>query len=95
MVTITKHAENQCYARGIATPSEVIQAVEQVEGRLPRQADNVKIIVKRTVFRFLGDGSNGDCVVACVTGTGVIKTVMLERSNQLESQRRCGTMVIG
>lgn len=94
MVTITKHAEDQCNSRGIATPLEVLQAVRQVEGRLPRHVDNIKIVVKRTVFSFLPDGSNGDCVVACVTGTGIIKTVMLERSAQLQSQRRRGTMVI-
>lgn len=94
MVTITEHAKGQLQARGIATPDEVMQAVARHEGRITRaKVSDVRVIVKRTTYQFLADGSNGDVVVACVTPSGIIKTVMLQRSAQVVGKSRDKSIV--
>lgn len=94
MAVLTRHAIEQIESRGITSQTEVLQAVRKVEGRLPLAERNIKVVVRRTVFTFLPDGSNGDTIIACVTGEGIIKTVMLERSKQLERQQANGVIVL-
>ena len=95
MAFITKHAIAQCTARGVATPQEVLSRVNQVESTFRQvRVNEVRVVVKRIEYTYLPDGSNGDCVLACVTPDGIIKTVMLQRSSQVEHKSRTDTSAL-
>lgn len=80
------HAQEQLLNRGIATPDEVLTAVNRVAGRVQSsKCSECRVIVKVFSRQYqLSDGSNGDVVLACVDpGTLKVKTVMLQRKSQV------------
>jgi len=88
------HASKQIATRHITTEEEVLQAVARHSARIQRsRAPEVKVIVRTFRTRIvLNDGSNGDVVLACVDPqTLVVKTVMLQRSSQVERKRQYET----
>jgi len=88
------HASQQIATRRITTEEEVLQAVARYSARiLCSRAPEVKVIVRTYRTRIiLNDGSNGDVVLACVDPqTLIIKTVMLQRSSQVERKRQYET----
>lgn len=91
MASLTFHARSQCKSRGVS-PREVLRAVEQVESQIKAASDQyeAKVVVKTLHGHvFLPDGSNGDTVIACVdTRTLRVKTVMLQRSTQVERKSK-------
>lgn len=88
---LSKHAREQCGARGIATAEEVEAALRGHEREISQsQSWQVKVIVKRVAFTVTA-GSQGDLVVACVDPSNlVVKTVMLEGYDQYLGRSKSG-----
>jgi hypothetical protein len=89
VIRMSKHANEQCESRGF-DPNEVSAVVNGKGERIQKSKSwEVRVIVK--VFRailHLPDGSNGDCVVACVDPESrTVKTVMLQRRTQVEHKK--------
>jgi hypothetical protein len=90
---ITKHAEAQIIDRGVTTTAEVLTAVNAKLSQIRASRTwEVRVIVKRLrVQVFLPDGSNGDVILACVDPVTLnVKTVMLQRSAQVERKAKSG-----
>lgn len=94
-IRLSIHASDQIVSRGVTTAAEVLAAVSARQGVIARQpVDEVKVIVKTFSAKVTcADGSNGECVVACVDArSGVIKTVMLKRRSQVQRQIAAGAV---
>jgi len=93
MIELTLHASEQIQSRGVVTATEVLEAVRRNEDVISQsQSCQVMVIVKTFSGKIcLPDGSNGDTVLACVDPrTMRVKTVMLQRSSQVERKRAAG-----
>lgn len=87
---LTTHARQQIQKRPVVSDREVLAAVASKASEIAEtDAYEVRVIVKTLPEKvYFPDGSNGDTVLACVDpDTMNIKTVMLQRSSQVERKR--------
>ncbi len=84
-IRLSRHAKEQCDARGIASTEEVEAAVKKAAAKIGKSNTwEVRVVVKQFSNKVsLPDGSNGNLVIACVDPqSGTVKTVMLQRESQ-------------
>lgn len=89
MITLSKHAIEQCNKRGINSAA-VLRKLESVEDKIRcYNVAEVRVIVKRLQVTVSAGDSSGDTVVAAlVPGSGIVKTVMFSYGYQIRERSK-------
>jgi hypothetical protein len=81
-ITFSRHARQQAKIRDSMADLSLVQRYA-AEIAQHEDALEVRVVIRKHEYYALPDGSNGDLTIACVDPrSGIVKTVMLQRSSQ-------------